>query len=59
MITLISLLGNGNAMLARICNCTAFSKDLMQEDDHGSLPLDAQCSGSRVGVVRPNIVARQ
>ena len=37
----------------------ASDKDLMQEDDHGSLPLDAQHNGRCVGVDSSNIVARR
>ena len=34
-------------------------KDLMQADDHGALPLDAQCSGRWVGVDLSNVGARR
>ena len=37
----------------------ASDKDLMQADDHGALPLDAQCSGRCVGVDLSNVGARR
>jgi len=59
MIALVPLLGNENATLARIPNSTVFTKDLLQADDHGSLPLDAQRGGRCVGVDSFNVVARR